>query len=53
MTTRRENYRQTKTLLAQHPDLAGIYNIGGGPRASPARCKEAGASTRSSSSAMA
>lgn len=25
------NYRQTKTLLAQHPDLAGIYNIGGGP----------------------
>jgi LacI family transcriptional regulator len=24
-----ENYRQTKTLLARHPDLAGLYNIGG------------------------
>jgi LacI family transcriptional regulator len=24
------NYRQTKQLLGQHPDLAGIYNIGGG-----------------------
>lgn len=24
-----ENYRQAKTLLAQHPDLAGLYNIGG------------------------
>jgi LacI family transcriptional regulator len=25
-----ENYRQAKTLLARHPDLAGLYNIGGG-----------------------
>jgi LacI family transcriptional regulator len=24
------NYRQTRQLLAEHPDLAGIYNIGGG-----------------------
>jgi LacI family transcriptional regulator len=24
------NYRQTKLLLARHPRLAGIYNIGGG-----------------------
>lgn len=24
------NHRQTRMLLAQHPDLAGIYNIGGG-----------------------
>jgi LacI family transcriptional regulator, galactose operon repressor len=24
------NYRQTRMLLGQHPDLAGIYNIGGG-----------------------
>jgi LacI family transcriptional regulator len=24
------NYRQTRKLLAEHPDLAGIYNIGGG-----------------------
>jgi LacI family transcriptional regulator len=23
------NYRQTRQLLAQHPDLVGIYNIGG------------------------
>jgi LacI family transcriptional regulator len=23
------NYRQARQLLAQHPDLAGIYNIGG------------------------
>jgi LacI family transcriptional regulator len=23
------NYRQTRELLAEHPDLAGIYNIGG------------------------
>ncbi|WP_247431519.1 LacI family DNA-binding transcriptional regulator [Bradyrhizobium sp. 44] len=23
------NYRQTRMLLGQHPDLAGIYNIGG------------------------
>ncbi|WP_315835974.1 LacI family DNA-binding transcriptional regulator [Bradyrhizobium prioriisuperbiae] len=25
-----KNYRQTRMLLAQHPDLGGIYNIGGG-----------------------
>ncbi|MGU3493035.1 LacI family DNA-binding transcriptional regulator [Xanthobacteraceae bacterium A53D] len=25
-----QNYRQTRQFLAQHPDLAGIYNIGGG-----------------------
>jgi len=25
-----KNYRQAKTLLGRHPDLAGIYNIGGG-----------------------
>lgn len=24
------NHRQMRTLLTQHPDLAGIYNIGGG-----------------------
>jgi LacI family transcriptional regulator len=24
-----QNYRQTRALLAQHPDLIGIYNIGG------------------------
>lgn len=24
------NYRQMRMLLSQHPDLAGIYNIGGG-----------------------
>ncbi|GGF55029.1 LacI family transcriptional regulator [Azorhizobium oxalatiphilum] len=24
------NYRQTRQFLAKHPDLAGIYNIGGG-----------------------
>jgi LacI family transcriptional regulator len=36
------NYRQTKTLLAQHPDLAGIYNIGGGPEGVARALKEAG-----------
>ncbi|MCI0755408.1 LacI family DNA-binding transcriptional regulator [Teichococcus vastitatis] len=25
-----KNHRQARTLLARHPDLAGIYNIGGG-----------------------
>lgn len=25
-----QNYRQTRQFLAQHPDLAGLYNIGGG-----------------------
>jgi LacI family transcriptional regulator len=34
------NYRQTKTLLAQHPDLAGIYNIGGGPEGIARALKE-------------
>ena len=29
MTTPTQNYRQTRALLAQHPDLVGIYNIGG------------------------
>lgn len=36
------NYRQTKMLLAQHPDLAGIYNIGGGPEGIARALKEAG-----------
>jgi LacI family transcriptional regulator len=26
-----KTYRQAKAILASHPDLAGIYNIGGGP----------------------
>jgi LacI family transcriptional regulator len=26
------NYAATKELLAEHPDLVGIYNIGGGSR---------------------
>lgn len=37
-----KNYRQTKTLLARHPDLAGIYNIGGGPEGIARALKEAG-----------
>jgi LacI family transcriptional regulator len=37
-----KNYRQTKTLLGQHPDLAGIYNIGGGPEGIARALKEAG-----------
>ncbi|WP_306222315.1 LacI family DNA-binding transcriptional regulator [Bosea beijingensis] len=36
------NYRQTKMLLAKHPDLAGIYNIGGGPEGIARALKEAG-----------
>lgn len=36
------NYRQTKTLLARHPDLAGIYNIGGGPEGIARALKETG-----------
>lgn len=36
------NYRQTKTLLAQHPDLAAIYNIGGGPEGIARALREAG-----------
>lgn len=37
-----KNYRQTKMLLAQHPDLAGIYNIGGAPEGIGRALKEAG-----------
>ncbi|MFD2263184.1 LacI family DNA-binding transcriptional regulator [Lacibacterium aquatile] len=37
-----KNYRQTKTLLAQHPDLAGIYNIGGAPEGIAKALKETG-----------
>jgi len=37
-----KNYRQTKMLLAQHPDLAGVYNIGGGPEGIGRALKEAG-----------
>lgn len=37
-----KNYRQTRMLLAQHPDLAGIYNIGGGPEGIARALKEAG-----------
>lgn len=36
------NYRQTKTLLGQHPDLAGIYNIGGAPEGIARALKEVG-----------
>ncbi|MEN3382662.1 MAG: LacI family transcriptional regulator [Hyphomicrobiales bacterium] len=37
-----KNYRQTKMLLAQHPTLAGIYNIGGGAEGIGRALKEAG-----------
>jgi LacI family transcriptional regulator len=37
-----QNYRQTKMLLAQHPGLAGIYNIGGGAEGIGRALKEAG-----------
>ena len=37
-----KNYRQTKMLLARHPDLAGLYNIGGGPEGIARALKEAG-----------
>lgn len=37
-----KNYRQTKMLLAQHPDLAGIYNIGGAPEGIGRALNEAG-----------
>jgi LacI family transcriptional regulator len=37
-----KNYRQTKTLLAQHARLAGIYNIGGGADGIGRALKEAG-----------
>ena len=36
------NYRHTRTLLAQHPDLAAIYNIGGAPEGVARGLKEAG-----------
>ncbi|PSC03212.1 LacI family transcriptional regulator [Alsobacter soli] len=36
-----KNYRQTRMLLAQHPDLAGIYNIGGGPEGVARALREA------------
>ena len=35
------NYRQTRMLLATHPDLAGIYNIGGGAAGIARALKEA------------
>ena len=37
-----KNYRQTKTLLARHPTLAGIYNIGGGADGIGRALEEAG-----------
>lgn len=36
------NYRQTKTLLEKHPDLGGIYNIGGASDGIARALKEAG-----------
>jgi LacI family transcriptional regulator len=36
------NYRQTKALLEQHPDLAAIYNIGGGSEGVGQALKELG-----------
>ena len=37
-----KNYRQTRMLLGQHPDLTGLYNIGGGPEGIARALKEAG-----------
>jgi LacI family transcriptional regulator len=37
-----QNYRQTRALLDQHPDLAGIYNIGGASDGVARALKEAG-----------
>lgn len=37
-----QNYRQTRALLEQHPDLAGIYNIGGASDGVARALKEAG-----------
>src|SRR3954464_27251 len=37
-----QNYRQTKMLLARHPGLAGIYNIGGGAEGIGRALREAG-----------
>lgn len=36
------NYQQARSLLEQHPDLAGIYNIGGGAEGIGRALKEAG-----------
>ena len=36
------NYRQTRALLARHPDLVGIYNIGGASDGVARALKEAG-----------
>jgi LacI family transcriptional regulator len=36
-----KNYRQARMLLAQHPGLAGIYNIGGGAEGIARALKEA------------
>jgi LacI family transcriptional regulator len=36
-----KNYRQARMLLAQHPELAGIYNIGGGSNGIAQAMKEA------------
>lgn len=38
----RKNYEQTKVLLEQHPDLAGIYNIGGASDGVARAMEEAG-----------
>ena len=37
-----KNYQQTRVLLEQHPDLAGIYNIGGASDGVARALKEAG-----------
>jgi LacI family transcriptional regulator len=37
-----KNYEQTRTLLDQHPDLAGIYNIGGASDGVARALKECG-----------
>ncbi|VTY34760.1 HTH-type transcriptional regulator MalR [Xylophilus ampelinus] len=37
-----KNYRQTRALLEQHPQLAGIYNIGGASDGVARALKEAG-----------
>jgi LacI family transcriptional regulator len=39
-------YEETRGLLAAHPNLAGIYNIGGGLRSMAQALKEAGAGSR-------
>jgi LacI family transcriptional regulator len=36
------NYAQARALLRQHPDLAGVYNIGGAPEGIARALKEAG-----------